>query len=610
MKKLLVLIILLAVTFQLGQATDKKEYHSYKLKELEEKKELLEEWLKSGKIDQLEDEHKDVSDPVVLGDDWETQVTTKQYIESEVASAINPTDSNNIIISPIRQGYSQTLALICPVYYTKDFGKTWHESEFITKPKDIQGFVLGGGDPVFAFDKSGKAYLTWIYLYYTMDGNYNAAIFWAYSTDGGETWQEEASNAIEATSISSSQLNAMYDKQWMACDLSNSVHANNLYMSVSNLGVGNKLRIECIRKEANNSNFEKNPSVVSTNGLANIQFSSITVDTKGDVHVTYYGETHTGQNPHTIYHASSHDGGKTFSASNVVSSLNGFFVDAEQVTGITDQRSYPSIYCACDQSEGDSRDNLYVVWAANGVEGNEGNGMNIYFSKSIDGGKNWGDPKMVNKVFGEKNDCFHPAIAVNPDGVIVLSWYDRTADLENNRQTHYHLCYSFDAGETFTDDFPVTSQPTDFRYIGNGNNGMGILEYTQIVTTKGYAIPVWADGRTNTGDIDIYVAFVPLTEDVTSVDEVKPINNSISIQSISPNPASNMIKLDINSDTKLNNLIIYDLAGTTLIKRSQNQLQAGQFSLDMNIDNLNTGTYFVRIENEHSYAIKKLVVAK
>ena len=48
--------------------------------------------------------------------------------------------------------------------------------------------------------------------------------------------------------------------------------------------------------------------------------------------------------------------------------------------------------------------------------------MNIYFSKSVDGGSTWSTPKVINKVFGENNDCFHPTITVNPDGVVVVAW--------------------------------------------------------------------------------------------------------------------------------------------------------------------------------------------
>ena len=56
----------------------------------------------------------------------ETVVSDDTEVESEVHAAVNPVDTANIIISPIRQaGSFPAVDLTCPVYYTKDFGKTW-----------------------------------------------------------------------------------------------------------------------------------------------------------------------------------------------------------------------------------------------------------------------------------------------------------------------------------------------------------------------------------------------------------------------------------------------------------------------------------------------------
>jgi len=51
--------------------------------------------------------------------------------ESELHAAVNPADTNNIIISAMRQDPNSFLApLQFPTYYTKDFGATWQLSEF------------------------------------------------------------------------------------------------------------------------------------------------------------------------------------------------------------------------------------------------------------------------------------------------------------------------------------------------------------------------------------------------------------------------------------------------------------------------------------------------
>src|SRR5688572_17585592 len=77
--------------------------------------------------------------------------------ESEVHAVINPNDPTNIIISPIRQdlGNGSVAGISCPIYYSKDFGRTWKKSAFQTLPSDPNAVVVGGGDPVLAFDSRG-----------------------------------------------------------------------------------------------------------------------------------------------------------------------------------------------------------------------------------------------------------------------------------------------------------------------------------------------------------------------------------------------------------------------------------------------------------------------
>ena len=47
--------------------------------------------------------------------------------ESEVHAVINPYDTNNIVVSPIKNSGN---GLSCPVYYTKNFGSSWSKSTF------------------------------------------------------------------------------------------------------------------------------------------------------------------------------------------------------------------------------------------------------------------------------------------------------------------------------------------------------------------------------------------------------------------------------------------------------------------------------------------------
>jgi hypothetical protein len=66
----------------------------------------------------------DRSEEVLVHDD--------EKAESELHAAMNPTDTNNIIVSPIIQDPSNFLSPIdVPIYYTLDFGQTWNTSNIV-----------------------------------------------------------------------------------------------------------------------------------------------------------------------------------------------------------------------------------------------------------------------------------------------------------------------------------------------------------------------------------------------------------------------------------------------------------------------------------------------
>lgn len=71
----------------------------------------------------------------------EVGVSTSSGVESELHVAINPKDTNNIVVSAIYQ--SETNNLYCTIYFTKDFGKTWIKSAFKTTPKVLGVTTIG-----------------------------------------------------------------------------------------------------------------------------------------------------------------------------------------------------------------------------------------------------------------------------------------------------------------------------------------------------------------------------------------------------------------------------------------------------------------------------------
>jgi hypothetical protein len=75
----------------------------------------------------------------------------------------------------------------------------------------------------------------------------------------------------------------------------------------------------------------------------------------------------------------------------------------------------------------------------------------------------------------------------------------------------------------------ASNEATDFGQIGALNGNFGIGEYTHILATNYNAIPIWADGRGNNGDIDIYAAILPINDPFVGIPEIGHITDQFSV---------------------------------------------------------------------------------
>ena len=543
----------------------------------------------------------------------ETQVTTNSIPESEVHAAINPVDSNNIVLSPIRYvNLVGSYTMTCPVIYTKDYGQSWHESSFQSVPVDISNpTVVGGGDPVLAFDANGKLYMTWINLYIrgTSWDTVYWALLWAYSEDGGETWQRAVNDKIGFSSgkYIPFTIKEIYDKQWMAADHSNSTYRNSLYVAYYKANtITNSFGIYIREKRASSQIFEPGETLVSNNSFQDVQFSNIAVDSHGFVHVVFYGSKDKTQ--YSLWHSVSQDGGNSFSIPVKITNL----VKATSINGIKNNRIYPAPQLAIDHSDSSSKNNLYLTFTAIGIDSAENTGSDIYFTRSVDHGQNWTTPIIVNdNIEAPKTNQFYSSIYVNPVGNIIISWYDGRASTENtkNDTIRYYMAFSFDEGQSFTKNFNVSAVASDFQTIGKKNNSFGIGEYNQVLATKSTAIAVWADGRKGTGDLDIYVAFAPITTHPVGIKEISAITVKASVSSTFPQPAmdytSVIISLLENSSI---NASLLNLSGQTVQTIDYGKHNPGKYTLNFETGKLANGQYLLFIQTDFGYFTRKVNV--
>ena len=459
-------------------------------------------------------------------------------IQSEVHAAINPLDSNNIVVSSNFVSTSQTALPTQTnyIYYSHDFGGTWSTSNFLTAPTQTGATILGGGDPNFAFDYDGKLYFSWINLWAnTSTFATTWDLYWASSLDGGNVWQRDSVNHYIGTTPSSIfGGGGAFDKEWLASD-NNPASPNfgNLYCSFFAADGNTGATYMGLRRKVHpNGVFDTTTTVVNSGTYKMEQFGSDAVDNNGHVHVSFFA---------------------------TVDSLN----------------------------------------------------YSLYHAVSTDGGATWGAARVLNdNTTNLTSDQYYPSLTVSSTGRLIITWWDRRNDTLNNNSDIY-LTYSDDGGLTFAADIKVTTVPSEFSQIGSQNGGFGIGEYNAVLSTSTYAIPVWADGRTNDGMINLYAAFIKLGADsVTGLQNITSINGALQIDALYPNPVKEQLNLSYQASRGGEiDLGVYDAQGKLVKALPSSTIDTGKGNLQLNTTGLASGTYLLRVMFNGSMNVRRFVKA-
>lgn len=104
---------------------------------------------------------------------------------------------------------------------------------------------------------------------------------------------------------------------------------------------------------------------------------------------------------------------------------------------------------AVDASTGPSRDRLYLT-----CTDRERNTVLVHYSP--DRGERWSAPVRANSATGEAIFRRTPSIAVNNDGVVAVTWYERRKEGTRECQ-HLYFTASLDGGKTFLPEARVSS---------------------------------------------------------------------------------------------------------------------------------------------------------
>jgi hypothetical protein len=379
------------------------------------------------------------------------------------------------------------------LFGSTDGGATWTYN-CAPWPAAITGGVTGanawfGSDPALAWDNQGRAYTAYMLISQSNTAS-GASIVVARSSDNGASWQSLGTvvNNIASTTAGD-------DKEMMAID-------NTTGQTFSHPG-----RIYVIWDSANNEKI-----AYSDNGSSwtTVNFASNTGAIGGNVVIGADGTVYViwnRYNVETIVFAKSTDGGATWTAPAVISTMALQSFGTNNLPAAQDSRGI-NAFGSIDIDRNPNSPffgTLYVSFPDFPTGTTSGADINTYVIRSTNGGTSWSSRVKVNDDNFGATQIF-PWLAVDQsDGTLNVSWYDTRLD-PLNRKTQMVYARSSNGGVSFEPNILVTDNGANWRNTATNYsdenstdnatfNGNQYGDYAGIAALNRQVHPLWTDSR-------------------------------------------------------------------------------------------------------------------
>jgi len=335
-----------------------------------------------------------------------------------------------------------------------DRGKTWS----VHTPEGLDQFTLSG-DPWLIWSPDGMVYFSCIAIAQSRNGQAWSVFVYRSSTDG-RTWSQPTRLPGDGG----------YD-----------------HPVLITAGQGHSLRLGVVATlDSSVVVFRSDDAGKSFSAPQRFNFQEGNVHLGGAVALdestivlTYARLDGDGQStPMRIYATASRDGGKTFSEPIKIGEgvFNGFPLVAADL----------------------SSHRVYCVWTHRGLAYDD-----IYLAHSENYGMKWSTPIRVNTLSSSARGCMYPVLAVNPYGILVVSWHEQRSE-PNHDCSAVYVTASLDGGSTFLKGVLVTPQILCSDLVGNRVGGFEVAkrwpqggDYSGITALGDRMFMlIWSDSRT------------------------------------------------------------------------------------------------------------------
>ena len=361
---------------------------------------------------------------------------------AEVMVAADPNNARHLLGTGIDLGRSGNRT-----YVTTDGGNHWLE----TTPIGRHRYEYDSADPQVAFGADGTAYFVssdyrqsdTLRTIMASNGGY---LHLHRSLDGGLSWQEPVS--VDPGYLS--------DHPQMAVDRTTGRFAGRVYVGAAprkaKQGAPDDedsalYNVSVYHSTDDGQRFSPPVEAVKPRGGGKgvvLQVITLVVLSDGTLFVgvvDLYGEP-----KRYIYRVLSRDGGMTFSELERIQTVT---VEKKPSSEIR-ERHLPVF--AVDTRPGRFQDRIYCVW-----DDRRYGTSRILLSYSMDAGSSWSEPKRVDSAAPKHSHQYLPAVSVNRNGVVGVSWYD-TRESDSNETHPAFFSASTDGGESFLPSVRLSSR--------------------------------------------------------------------------------------------------------------------------------------------------------
>jgi hypothetical protein len=479
------------------------------------------------------------------------------------------------------------------LYITTNGGANWFGANIV--PDGLQGFHNGDPGPVIT--PSGKLVLTHIGGDLQIVRNYAN-----YSTNNGANWTSPYA-IFSNTNNSQGKGSATID------DVTGSPYFGRIYYAC-NMITSNSPIIFAYTTENDNLWQQIIPVNSSVSGHQSVG-SSISVGPNGQVYLAWASLLNVApQNEDHIGFARSTNGGVNWTVSEQAYACNGIFTGNLPPWGIR-VNGYPSV--GADDSEGPYRGWIYVVTGEKNLAP-AGSDPDIIFHRSSDGGQTWSQGIRVNQdAVNNGKIQYFAVLRVDEAGGINVIYYD-TRNTPSNDSVDVYLSRSTDGGNSWRDILISNNKFYPEPVIGGGGGG-NQGDNIGVTSGAGKIWPVWMGKYPGDNVYQTWTAPIDISSiGVTKLSSEVP--SSFELMQNYPNPFNPETKVRYKISKSGNiSLKLYDLLGRELTTLAEGFHTAGIYEVTLNTASLknvtmSSGYYFYRLMAEGVSLTKLMILAK